>query len=652
MFLWHAIQQLLVTGEVTVSLLLDMPKHECEEFVHKHKRKIPNAHLLNIICITDIIADGELPLQFYHFQNIFLWKSYRFYQAVLKLAEETRYDFIEFFDYAGAAFHTARAKRFEGVLPESVLAIRAHCTVDLMDCEQLHDVDDEKIIMYEMEAAALRAADIVITPSHSWKTLYKDRYQVPDENIVVIPPPFSLENWANIKRGDKATDILFYGRLFQLKGVDVFVDAAVQMLLMNPDKDVRFIVVGYDGGHKNTTYQEYLSKRIPLELRDRFIFTGKLDQEKVLELLERVKFAVFPNYVESFSYSIHEIYASGVPIICRPIPAFVDYFKNRENALYFDGTVIDLAQKMTELYNDNVLLKKLSFPYEVLEQKRLDKEYIDVIDRLERTRDAILLETPALSLIVFNGVPQHQTIPDEVSRDKSYVLQKDGEGLPIWLFGEMWHVSRLDGGPVLESTLPLEGYAAFLSSACQAEEGYFRKALRIIARATNVGYVGSYKKMFGSDRPQIVAHPYDITKVGGDLSWFGMGYVIRNEGLRSLIDLFDPRLEQGAFIAMLDRMGYLIPEPHISERPKDIATNYAASLVFDRHNRSKTGAWIPSELPVDTGNVDKKAPMQLSWKRLLYQDVLTYLQSKRGPLSKIALSAAMRIARYLKTRTQ
>lgn len=59
--------------------------------------------------------------------------------------------------------------------------------------------------------------------------------------VLLYHPP--VKNWDDVEYilNEKQQDVLFYGRIFQLKGVDVFIDAAVLFISKNSSNNSIFI---------------------------------------------------------------------------------------------------------------------------------------------------------------------------------------------------------------------------------------------------------------------------------------------------------------------------------------------------------------------------------------------------------------------------
>jgi glycosyltransferase involved in cell wall biosynthesis len=657
-FLSHALNKLLITNQYRITLLLDMPKHECELFEEKYKPSFPNSHLLDVVCLSSLLADSVLEITMEDLQNIFLWKSYRFYYALLELEKEQPLDYVEFFDYAGVGYYAIRAKKYEGKFRNSIFGIRAHCTIDLMDAEQAQsELSMERLLMYQMEKEALKDCDVLMAPSKAWKELYVTRYGVPKQNVIVSPPPMDFSELPRRKGDSFEPNVLFYGRLFQLKGIDIFVDAAIQYIASNPKSATKFYIVGYDGQTTSGgSYQKYLLERIPLGYREHFIFTGFINRQELGEIIKKVQVAVFPNYIESFSYSIHEIYHAGVPIICRSIPAFKDYFVDQENCITFDGTVHDLVTKIQEFLSNPDLRERLSYPYKVLDDSIFVYSY-EQATKLNFNQDLLGENVKdKVSIILLDDENRNEvgiehtikSLPDGiVSKDKSYKLcssPKGNDDIPVHFLGRIWYVSNLYTDVSINSMLILEKYAWICRAGESCELNFFSDALSVFNRSSDIQYVSSYVKCMnavGDTFNRCI--PYDLLASFAHWKLNSVNNVIVSVPAgHSLRDLYEPRLNTLGEHEFLIRKGYVLPYLLQRVRQTEEKVTDWNSLKFLIHHASIGQEWNPSSLsPLlylkqsQEQGVHLNLTVGFSWKRLFVNKIKNYLDSKTGRFGRM-----------------
>ncbi len=549
-FLSHAINDLLDNG-FSVVVLLDLNDLLVRKFNREIKPGIKNGDNLVVYCVDTVLSGYTLPV----FQNIFLNKSYRAYFAVKKIAEKEGLDYVEFFDYSGIAYFAATSKILgEDFTDGPLIGIRTHCTNDLLDAhESSIQVTADRLVMYSMEKLALQRADVVLIPTMAWGELYRERYGIPAESLKVVQPPlYAIDTPRNIWRHEAKKHILYYNRLFELKGADLFVDAAVQFLFHNPDSKASFVLAGYesmdapDGG----SYREYLIKKIPPQCRSRFHFLGQVTRDQLPSLLKDTIFAVFPNYIESFCYAAHELFMAGIPLILRDIPAFSGFFQDGENAFLFQGGSTSLCRRMEELYYNPGLRERLS-KSSVLIEGGFNERYRQIIETgKERKRKSLSsqigVEKRGTLLILVDKEEETGPAHERFERLKGefrviYLLRCGGKdcGSKIRFLGDWYHAME-----------DKEGYELYLQ-ALDSPVGVFRATDQVEA-----DMVRCLKRVLLSNHDLCGVHPLLVFKDGftsvpcelyGEMYPFEMGstrtraiFRLRGEK-RPVQDLFDNR---------------------------------------------------------------------------------------------------------------
>lgn len=591
-FIYNAMQQLLKNINNRVILLLDMPKHEIEIFINDFQSKLPNSENLRLICLSEWIQDeayGE------KFSNVFLQKSYRFFKGLHKLSTMQGLDYIEFFDYVGIGYFSVKAKRFEGHFSKTVLAVRAHCTIDLMDLEQVpNSFELNKLQMYQMEKEVIQDVDVLLVPSNSWGDIYILRYAVSPEKVVVSPPPVELWNDVKYNVDDNQQNVIFYGRIFQLKGVELFIDAAIALMIKRPDNNSNFYLVGYDGLDLNgNPYKEQLLLLIPNHLKHRFIFTGQLNHQQLEELLGNVRFAVFPNYVESFCYSIHELYNIGVPIIANDIPAFRDYFDHQKNALLYHGTSSDLVTQMECLFDNDELRHRISVPYGVIDNKEFNSIYerlfifnqFDDESRIlvEKKLSLIILDEGAVSELDSNSLIMHP----KVDKDKSYILKNNPPGTSVHYLGKLRYALKVDGN--LDDLLPVNNFILTCYSNDIIDFEYITAAINILNANDSAQYVGAQYKNTNHYEQYNLLEPHTY----GDYSKLTRAVFRLDEFSRSLRDVYDIRLKELGEKRFFNMPGYILPKEYITLGEVGALNIKEEHYIYSTHYSTRNIEWNP-----------------------------------------------------------
>jgi len=545
-----------------VVFLLDMPKKFFNLFN-------PDDFSSSQDCVAYHVEElcTDIPLSQRDFPTLFLWNSYRFHWALAKVNAKHHLDFVEFFDYSGPAYYTI-ASKIAGLAYERVhLAVRLHSTNELL---YIHtpapQVSPEWYLMYGQERHALRFAETVLSASSTFleegiKPFY-DRWL----GCQVISPPVPAKVPWTAKDTEPKSVVLFYGRLFGFKGVDLFLDAAIYLLTSRGHGDFRFLLVGSnsaDAPDGSATYQDYLLRRVPDSLRSHIRFTGHLKHADVEKLLPQVLCAVFPNHLESYCYAAHELHQAGVPIILNNIPAFRASFSHDKDALFFDGTVSDLSDQIERLVCDEELRNRIKVPnatsYQPLGHvydnsfqngwiKAANPDYsslsvlvcviADGEGRLDQTVDSLRSQ---------RGVNFEGVVLTPVSKN----VEHSSGG--VWFLGNLFRTSGLDGAsrPALE--VVAKDALLLLRAGDVLHEDYLRTCVGILERQRQLSFVGTWQRIRREGSCQLAAFPIDIALEL--IPFLGLPLtsrvLMRTRPRRMLADLFDPQL-----LAM-GELGYL-----------------------------------------------------------------------------------------------
>lgn len=603
----HAADVLLNAGHEVV-FLLDMPQAAFAQLVSRDIHTFADPARVRAYRVDDLNAG--LGLREADFASIFQWKSRSFAAALGRLLERERPDYIEFFEYCGAAYYALVERLYAeepaagGALP--VLGARLHGSLEVLDRHGQGLVKDaDRLILHALERRALALSETILAPSRAYfDRYYKDLYHVEPERVVVSSPP--KQPFPRVKRRPTTADhfsIAFIGRMFHLKGVDQLVHAAVLLMKQRPDLNFTIDLIGYDSDESpiGGSYAHYLRTLIPQRLRSRFIFTGQLPHGAIAERLNHALFAVFPNRVESFCYALHEVYDAGVPVIVNDIPAFSDFFHHERNALLYDSTTGGLVAAMHRMIDDDALRSRLRRPYPVAEHA-IGEFY----DRPSALRP--LVPTPggrgsgggfnslgssrlphepgtapsSLSpLLILLAHDDHAVDAAAMQALRAQTLQPartlvlvpaqpDGEET-LWWLGRTWHVRDAANNAVEPSDALTTDCVVVLESGDRPDAAWLETCVRALARRPDMGFAGTWTAASGKLSPAT----FDIAP---ELFPFQHGATLARVALRTqpgmlLADLFDPSLGRlghtGALWDAVHRWGHgtLLPRVMLETEP-------------------------------------------------------------------------------------
>jgi glycogen synthase len=166
-----------------------------------------------------------------------------------------------------------------------------------------------------LEDYTIAAADALLCPSRYLASEVEAQYGLRGGTIRVLPYPVAefpmLER--DIDTWEHGT-ICYVGRLERRKGVIEWIDAAVSIAREYPKASFDFIGLDMLDGNR-MSMQEFLARRIPRGLKNRFHFHGQKKRSMLPRLLSNARIAVVPSRWENFPYTCIEAMGSGLPVI-------------------------------------------------------------------------------------------------------------------------------------------------------------------------------------------------------------------------------------------------------------------------------------------------------------------------------------------------
>jgi glycosyltransferase involved in cell wall biosynthesis len=503
--IWDALHILLAQGHA-VTILADIRDEEAlQRFRVDHAPSLPGPGTLALYGQFELLP--ELAAKEEHFATPDLFRSFVAKECLVHLAEARgeRFDLIEFMDVWGPAYYSLVEKKIGCHFQSTILAVRNHGTLEHWHAyEAFPKLSFQMYIAARMEQFCVRHADLVLCASETWAQVCRGRFGLPRDRIVVSPPSLVARDLPQpAPAADSAPVILCHGKLEQRKGVEILVDAAVS-LFASGDAPIDLIVV-FTGGDMSMApepgrYREYLYKRIPLALRDRFQFTGHVPRATLGELLARTLFGVIPSRVESYGYAAHELYAAGIPLIVADIPAFADAFADGGNCLKFDGSATDLRRQMKRLLKDDALRAALKRPYAIEDSQpgsaysrsRAPESRATPAARVDRVTVLVLsaaadkeIESPTLTSITHGE-------PVEVVAWILSPWTPDDNGAPVWLRGKPWIPRGADGRRAAPDEIILGPAVIMLAAGDEVDSRFLPTACNVLSTQPDAGMIACW----------------------------------------------------------------------------------------------------------------------------------------------------------------
>lgn len=209
--------------------------------------------------------------------------------------------------------------------------------------------------------------DALIVHSHSMKKTFSSEYKI-KRKIYIIPHGFDFEKDEDLSRInlwksrlDEHRVILFFGYITPRKGVTYLIRAFEQVVKKYPD--VRLVIAGDVRPYYKSYGEKVKSLSKKLNLEDKIIFAGFIDERDVLALYSQCDIVALPYepFIMGTSGTLALAVQNGKPVVATRIPYFEEELKDKEDAVLVPLQDVDyLAKGIESLLVDAELKSRIS----------------------------------------------------------------------------------------------------------------------------------------------------------------------------------------------------------------------------------------------------------------------------------------------------
>lgn len=204
--------------------------------------------------------------------------------------------------------------------------------------------------------------DLFVAVSDFYGGVMKERMKLPAEKIQSIHLGVFPEDYPTTPVESKGRNIGFISRMNHENGLDILVDAFIQLKQKNGFEDVRLVLTGGSTGDDAKYIKSNRKKLSKAGLMEYVDFHEDFVDEGRMDFFSKVSVVSVPVRMgEAFGLYLVEAMASGVPVIQPALGAFPEIIGVTSGGLIYEENIPEkLALSLEKILGDKELLRKKS----------------------------------------------------------------------------------------------------------------------------------------------------------------------------------------------------------------------------------------------------------------------------------------------------
>ena len=197
-----------------------------------------------------------------------------------------------------------------------------------------------------------------VTHSEYYADYMAEYFSIPRNKIEVTPLGIEAEDFHMAKIGgtdsERSPTIGYLARLAPEKGLDLLVDAFIQLKKENRVPGLKLKIAGWLGSNNQEFADEQFEKLKSAGLSEDFEYVGSIERDSKVDFLQTLDVLSVPtSYREPKGLFVLEAMASGVPVVQPDHGAFPEMIRETGGGLLFPaGDVGALADSLESLLGD------------------------------------------------------------------------------------------------------------------------------------------------------------------------------------------------------------------------------------------------------------------------------------------------------------
>ena len=198
-------------------------------------------------------------------------------------------------------------------------------------------LDEYRTEAFKLLSSDVRRLDGCIAPSRYFGAEMAKRFDLPEEHVRFLPNGITLEGYTLPDAPSAKPSIGFLARLCPLKGLDLLVDAYLEIMKRGNHPELELRVAGGMTEDDAPFVEEQKEKIRAAGLDGQTSFLPNVDREgKLAFLRDLTLFCVPSRYAEAFGMYVVEALAAGVPVVLPRTGAFPEIIEATQGGVLYE----------------------------------------------------------------------------------------------------------------------------------------------------------------------------------------------------------------------------------------------------------------------------------------------------------------------------